>query len=159
MRRSRLKECTRLGAVSLVVQIACIAVLAGVALRFSPASGQDEPSKLRIELNRLEPQGEHCRIYLLVKNGRPEALKSLKVDLFAFDGQGVAHKRLAVELGPISRGKTRVKVFDIVGTVCPVIGSLLLNDVLSCQGETGHFEDCLDHIEATSKQRAVALIK
>lgn len=159
MRRSRLKESTRLVAVGRFIQIACVAGLVGAALLSSPASAQEESSKLRIELNRLEPQGEHCRIYLLVKNGRSEALKSLKVDLFAFDAQGVAHKRLAVELGPISSGKTRVKVFDIVGAPCPVIGSLLLNDVLSCEGETGSWEDCLDHVETSSKQRAVPLIK
>lgn len=141
------------------VQIACGAVLVGGVLGAGLASAQDEAPGIRVELNRLEAQGENCRVYLLVKNERLEALKSFKADLFAFDTGGVAQKRLAVELGPIPRRKTRVKLFDFPGVPCAAIGSVLLNDVLSCEGPAGARDDCLDRVETSSKQGSVALIK
>ena len=55
-----------------------------------PALAQDAKTPIKLQLNRLEPAGEACRTYLLVDNRGP-ALKSLKVDVFAFDGEGVAH--------------------------------------------------------------------
>ncbi len=115
-----------------------------------PAKG----TPLKIELNRLEPAGEACRTYMLVDNGRGPALKSLKVDLFAFDTEGVAQKRLAVELGPVQEKKTVVRLFDFAGLSCPKIGRILLNDVLACEGGEASRETCLERIETATKTPA-----
>lgn len=109
---------------------------------------------LKIELNRLEPAGEACRTYMLVDNSRGSALKSLKVDLFAFDTEGVAQRRLAVELGPIQERKTVVRLFDFPGLSCPKVGRLLLNDVLACEGGDATRETCLERIEPAAKTSA-----
>ncbi|MEE7456363.1 Tat pathway signal protein [Methylorubrum populi] len=109
---------------------------------------------LKIELNRLEPAGEACRTYMLVDNSRGTALKSLKVDLFAFDTEGVAQKRLAVELGPVQEKKTVVRLFDFPGLACPKVGRLLLNDVLACEGGDATRETCLERIEPATKTSA-----
>ncbi len=128
------------------------AILAGVT---GSASAEDaKPAPLRLELNRLEPAGESCRTYLLVDNGRGPALKSLKVDLFAFDTDGVAQKRLAVELGPVQERKTMVRLFDFPALACPKIGRVLLNDVLACEGGDASRETCLERIETDSKTSA-----
>ncbi|MEN3209432.1 Tat pathway signal protein [Methylorubrum populi] len=119
----------------------------------APAAKSDVPP-LKIELNRLEPAGEACRTYMLVDNSRGPALKSLKVDLFAFDTEGVAQKRLAVELGPIQEKKTVVRLFDFAGLACPKIGRLLLNDVLACEGGDATRETCLERIEPATKTSA-----
>ncbi|CAO4142501.1 Tat pathway signal protein [Methylorubrum thiocyanatum] len=119
----------------------------------APAAKSDVPS-LKIELNRLEPAGEACRTYMLVDNSRGPALKSLKVDLFAFDTEGVAQKRLAVELGPVQEKKTVVRLFDFAGLACPKIGRLLLNDVLACEGGDATRETCLERIEPATKTSA-----
>lgn len=119
----------------------------------SPAAKSEAPS-LKIELNRLEPAGDACRTYMLVDNSRGPALKSLKVDLFAFDTEGVAQKRLAVELGPVQEKKTVVRLFDFAGLACPKVGRLLLNDVLACEGGDATRETCLERIEPTSKTSA-----
>lgn len=127
----------------------------------SAAPAQESPkagatgAPLRIELNRLEPAGEACRTYMLVDNGRGPALKSLKVDLFAFDTEGVAQKRLAVELGPVQEKKTVVRLFDFAGLSCPKIGRILLNDVLACEGNAeASRESCLERIETATKTPA-----
>ncbi|MBA8911027.1 hypothetical protein HNR51_000089 [Methylorubrum thiocyanatum] len=119
----------------------------------APAAKSDVPP-LKIELNRLEPAGEACRTYMLVDNSRGPALKSLKVDLFAFDTEGVAQKRLAVELGPVQEKKTVVRLFDFAGLACPKIGRLLLNDVLACEGGDATRETCLERIEPATKTSA-----
>ncbi|MBB5756726.1 hypothetical protein HNR00_001426 [Methylorubrum rhodinum] len=136
-----------------------IAALAGVALALTAtgAGAQESGTKgapLKIELNRLEPAGEACRTYMLVDNGRGPALKSLKVDLFAFDTEGVAQKRLAVELGPVQEKKTVVRLFDFAGLACPKIGRILLNDVLACEGADASRETCLERIETATKTPA-----
>jgi hypothetical protein len=129
-----------------------IAVLGGV---MGAAMAQDaKPLPLKLELNRLEPAGESCRTYLLVDNSRGPALKSLKVDLFAFDTEGVAQKRLAVELGPVPDHKTLVRLFDFPALACPKIGRVLLNDVLACEGADASRETCLERIETDSKTSA-----
>ncbi len=119
----------------------------------APAAKSDVPP-LKIELNRLEPAGEACRTYMLVDNSRGPALKSLKVDLFAFDTEGVAQKRLAVELGPVQEKKTVVRLFDFAGLACPKVGRLLLNDVLACEGGDATRETCLERIEPATKTSA-----
>ncbi|UYW27929.1 Tat pathway signal protein [Methylorubrum extorquens] len=129
------------------------AIPAAMAQDATPPAKSDAPA-LKIELNRLEPAGEACRTYMLVDNSRGPALKSLKVDLFAFDTEGVAQKRLAVELGPVQEKKTVVRLFDFAGLACPKIGRLLLNDVLACEGGDATRETCLERIEPATKTSA-----
>ena len=131
------------------------AFAAGLAL-MGRAEAQETQSAmpLRLELNRLEPNGEACRTYLVIDNSRGTALKSLKVDLFAFDTDGIAQKRLGVELGPIPDRKTVVRLFDFSAIACPKIGRVLLNDVLACEGGQASRESCLERIQTESKTTA-----
>jgi hypothetical protein len=135
-----------------VAGLASLAILTSLAAPVTAQDGKTAPIKL--ELNRLEPAGDACRTYLLVDNSRGPALKSLKVDLFAFDTEGIAQKRLSVELGPVQDRKTMVRLFDFPGIACPKIGRLLLNDVLACEGGEASRETCLDRIETESKTSA-----
>ncbi len=128
-----------------------------VVASIGPALGQE--SSLRVELNRLEPQGDNCRTYLLIDNSKGDALLSLKLDLFALDTDGVAAKRLAVEVGPVPEKKRLIKLFDFAGLACPQVGSILLNDVIACEGSQGPREDCLSAIEPASKAGPVAFVK
>src|SRR5690349_24719227 len=129
--------------------LACLALL----MPFSGAAlAQDNASNsLRIELNRIEAAGESCRTYFLIDNQKGESWKSLKLDLFALDTDGVAAKRLAVEVGPVPRRKTLIKLFDFPGLNCSRFGRVLLNDVLTCEGATSSREDCLSGIETASQ--------
>lgn len=134
-------------------QSLCVAGLA-IGLVGAAAAQEAKAPVLKLELNRLEPAGDACRTYLLVDNSRGPALKSLKVDLFAFDTEGVAQKRLAVELGPVQDRKTMVRLFDFPALACPKIGRVLLNDVLACEGGEASRENCLERIETESKASA-----
>lgn len=130
------------------------ACLALSALLVVSALAQDvaaEKTPLKLQLNKLETAGEACRVTLVVDNSKGTALKSYKVDLFAFDPEGVAQKRVAVELGPLPARKTTVKIFDFPGIACGKVGRVLLNDVLACDGGDAAREACLERTETESK--------
>jgi hypothetical protein len=114
-------------------------------------AGGEKPAPIRLQLNKTDTAGEACRITMVVDNGRGGAMKTFKVDLFAFDAEGIAQKRVAVELGPLPPHKTTVKIFDFPGIACGKIGRILLNDVLACDGGDAAREACLDRTETESK--------
>jgi hypothetical protein len=116
-------------------------------------------SPIRIELNKLEKSGEACRAYLLIDNGKGEALRSLKLDLFALDPDGVIAKRVALEVGPFDAGKTVVKVFEFAGLPCDRLARILLNDVMACDAPDGARTDCLARIETASRAASIGFFK
>jgi hypothetical protein len=131
--------------------MACFALS---ALFVVAALAQETPEKgapLRLQLNKVETAGEACRITMVIDNAKGAGLKSYKVDLFAFDTDGVAQKRVAVELGPLPPRKTTVKIFDFPGIACNKIGRVLLNDVLTCDGGDAGREACLERTETETK--------
>lgn len=64
-----------------------------------------------------------------------------KLDLFARDTVGVGARRLAV--GPVPEKKTLIRLFDFPSLVCLRFGSILLNDVMACDGAAAEPEACL----------------
>ena len=135
-------------------------VLASIAafLVLVTAAARAEDGVLEVELNKLEPNKEACRAYLVLENQVPSAFEALKLDLVMFDPDGIVAKRLAVEAGPLPAGKTRLKVFDVGGLACDRIGRMLLNDVLACKDGTGTRGDCLALI-STSARNGLSFIK
>lgn len=138
---------------------ACLALLLPFSTTALAQDNGSSPSPVRIELNKIEAAGESCRTYFLIDNQKGESWKSLKLDLFALDTDGVAAKRLAVEVGPVPRRKTLIKLFDFPGLNCSRFGRVLLNDVLTCDGATNSREECLSVIETASKIDAVSFVK
>lgn len=121
--------------VRLAASVVCACAL------LSPAAAMADTA-VSVELNKLEPNGEACRAYLLVKNDTDAAFETLKLDLVLFDTDGVVARRLAVETAPLPTGKTSLKVFDIAGQPCGGIGRILLNGILACRDSTGKRTDC-----------------
>jgi hypothetical protein len=126
-------------------------MLASVSGHAQPAASPPAASApVRLELNRLEAEGQNCRVYLLADNSKGEAYRSFKVDLFVLDTDGVAAKRVVLELGPIAAGKTLIRLFDIAGVACTRFGRVLLNDV-TCEAEPGARPNCLADTRTESK--------
>jgi len=113
-----------------------------------------EPGDVAIELNKLEPQGQACRAYVVVTNKSDRDYQSLNLDLVLFRTDGVIGKRFAINLAPISPGKRIVKLFDIDGTPCDQVGSVLINDVLECKTAAGPSDDCLKDIAVSTLTKA-----
>jgi hypothetical protein len=49
-------------------------------------------------------------------------------------------------------------VFDITATMCGVIGSILINDVIHCRDKNGAIAGCIDPL-STSSKLAVLFLK
>jgi hypothetical protein len=131
------------------------AVLAGfggqLMLTTAPARAEPAAGSLAIELNKLEPNGQACRAYLVLKNAGDRQFDSLKLDLVMFDRDGIVAKRLAVQAAPLPAGKTSLKVFDIDGRDCAEIGSILLNDVMACEPQPEGEGGCLGLVAASAR--------
>lgn len=106
---------------------------------------------IALELNKLEPREAACQAFLVMTNGEAKAFESLKLDLVAFDLDGVIIRRLAVEMGPLPADKTIVKSFPIDAVQCDGVGRVLLNGLLACRDESGDREGCVDLIATRSR--------
>lgn len=109
-----------------------------------------DPVALTIELNKLEAQDKGCRAYIVVDNGNATAYQALKLDLVLFQPDGVIGRRFAVDLAPLKGSKRTVKLFDLEGTACDQVGSLLINDIVDCKSDTGSIDSCLAGITVKS---------
>jgi hypothetical protein len=128
---------------------ATVALLALSVLTQNPVYAAEQ--SIHVELNKTEPNGDACRVYMVIENKGERALETLKLDLVLFDTDGIVAKRLAVETAPLPAGKTGLKMFDIANMSCPSLGRMLLNDVLSCSDADGPVADCLASIEPSAK--------
>jgi len=125
-----------------------LCVLSLVLVMASPAAA--EPKALSVELNKLEPQGNGCRAYMVVQNDDDTAYKAFKLDLVLFQQDGVIGRRFAMDLAPLKAKKRSVKLFDLDSIACDKIGNLLINDIVECTSDAGPVENCLTGITVKS---------
>ncbi|PWR23486.1 Tat pathway signal sequence domain protein [Zavarzinia compransoris] len=102
-------------------------------------------------MNKLEPQAEACRAYLVLNNPAGPDITDLKLDLILFNQDQVIERRIAVGLSPLPAGKTTVKLFDIQGQDCARVGSVLINEVMACNSTEGAVPDCTKRIAPSSR--------
>ena len=125
----------------------CAAVLLGVLLpQFVLAA------MLNVELNKLEPRGDACRLYFVFANGTARHFAAFKLDLVLFGRDGVIAKRLAVDAGPLDAHKTSVRLFDLPRVDCAGVARILVNEVLECRVGIEEVSDC--HSQMTVSSRA-----
>ncbi|MFN3868806.1 MAG: hypothetical protein ACK4MF_07060 [Hyphomicrobiaceae bacterium] len=116
-----------------------------------PAAQGAPKDRIGIELNKIEPLANGCRTYLVIDNDGDAAYSALKLDLVLFQSDGVIGRRVALDLAPLRAKKRSVKLFDLDGTKCDDIASLLINDVMDCKmtaagGAAASDPNCLDRI-------------
>lgn len=129
------------------------ALLAFTAFITSPANAAEH--EMKVELNALDAADKGCRITFVVHNSAA-AVDSLKLDLVIFDAEGVIHRRIITELGPVRSGRTNVRIFPL-DSPCPRIGSVLVNDVTACV--PGAPNECLDGLTLASRVKDVRFYK
>ncbi|MGD9503238.1 MAG: hypothetical protein AB7V40_12215 [Methyloceanibacter sp.] len=150
-------EAQPVGTVGKCAGVVALLILASVlsqAVRAEPAATATEPGAIAIELNKLEMQGNQCRAYFVVTNKNAANYKELKLDLVLFRPDGVIGRRFAVDLAPLKPNKRAVKLFELADTACDDVGSFLINEVMSCQTDSGSVEDCFDGIAVSSLAKA-----
>src|SRR5712691_9593550 len=93
-----------------------------------PVFAHAAEQNLLVELNAAETADNRCRLTFLVENKKDTGLDSIKLDLAVFNREGIIHRRMATELGPVRAAKTNVRTFLLDGN-CDQIGSILVNDI------------------------------
>lgn len=122
-------------------------------------SASNEPADLSVELNKLESVDKGCRAYVVVKNSGDTNYQTFKLDLVLFQTDGIIGRRFALDLAPLKPEKRVVKLFDLDGTTCDRIGTLLINDVLECKSDAGSSDNCLARMSVSSRAPNVQLSK
>ena len=114
---------------------------------------------ITLELNRLEPAGDDCRLYMVVGNGEPAALAALQADLVTFAADGIIKGRLAAGLALFVAAKTTVKLFDLPQVGCASIARILLNEMTRCETADGPLADCTRRTTPSSRVAGVDFFK
>jgi hypothetical protein len=146
------------GAISVALLV--LAGVFGQAARAETAATPATPAAaaagatIAIELNKVEMQGNQCRAYFVVTNKNAANYKELKLDLVVFRPDGVIGRRFAVDLAPLKPNRRVVKLFELADTACDDVGSFFINEVTTCQTDSGPVEDCFDGIAVSSLAKA-----
>lgn len=129
-----------------------VLAMAGIgAWAAGPLQAQDGGPPITVELNKLEPADQACRLFLLLHNGSEQAYDALTLELVSFDRDGLIGQRLAVDLAPLRAQKTSVRLFDLPDTDCGQVSRVLLNDVSACSIGGVGVDGCLDRIQISSR--------
>jgi hypothetical protein len=121
-----------------------------------PALAAPAAKTILVELNALETADNRCRLTFLIENKRDSAIDTFKVDFAVFNREGIIHRRLTAELGPVRSEKTNLRSYLVDGA-CDQIGSILVNDITACMpGEPGA---CYDALELSSRAKNVRFYK
>ena len=104
---------------------------------------------LRLELNRVDQQGEACRFDWRITNGSAANIEELTVEFVLFDRQGVNIARMPVPFGALLPDKSYLRSFVLRPFECAPVGELLVNDVTSCVA-AGDI-DCLAAMDVSSR--------
>ena len=103
-------------------------VLAAGDVEGSPAA------LLRLELNRLDQNGEACRFTFLVMNGLPADLAEMSAEIVLFDSKGLVERMTSVNFGVLGKDRTLVKRFDLPALSCAGVSRILVNGIGKCAG-------------------------
>lgn len=104
-----------------------------------------------LELNKTEPDGEGCRIYLLTNNQSGLAFSTFTLEMVLFDKAGVIHRNMGLDIAPLPRDKKRVLAFNVKDTQCGEIGSILVNQIMQCEAEAGATPDCMSLLSLSTR--------
>lgn len=113
-------------------------------------SAQSQSPTLSLELNKLEAQENGCRAYFVVDNTSTTAYQALKLAFVLFGPDAVIVREFALDLAPLQAAKRTVKRFDLDGTGCDKVGTLLVNNVIDCKSDAGPLDNCMSNMALSS---------
>jgi hypothetical protein len=122
------------------------AAAAVMGLLAAPAHGQQTTS-LVLELNALTATEAGCRITFLATNQLGAELTRAAVEVAFFGAGGGIERLVSLDFKTMPAGKTKVLQFDLAGLSCEGVSRVLVNDVVTCEGEGLEPRACLDRLE------------
>lgn len=113
-------------------------------------------SGLSVELNAVAPSQRGCKLTFVAGNDLSQALSKVSFEFVLFDQQGRVERMAVLDFRDLPAGKTKVRQFDLAGTTCEGLGSLLINDAPVCSGDGIEKGACMLGLRTGSKS-SVAL--
>ena len=135
---------------------ALLFLAAGIGVAVPPAWSADEG--ISIELNRLKPVKDACRISLVFTNALPVPVDLLAIETVLFNTDATVERFLVLKSRPLAPKKIRVQQFDVRGVPCERFGKLLLNDVKACKAGELDGPACLDRLQPSSRAENVPFV-
>ena len=65
-------------------------------------------------------------------NGLPQIVSKVSFEFVLFDEKGLVERMAVLDFRDLPAGKTKVRQFDLPGTNCEAVKSLLINDAPVC---------------------------
>ncbi len=140
------------------VMMACLSRFAfsaaAMALSLAGAAVAQEAiaaSALTIELNAIAPSEKGCKLTFVAGNGLQQSLSKVSFQFVLFDQKGLVERMAVLDFRDLPAGKTKVRQFDLPGTKCEAVKSLLINDAPACVGEGIDKGACMTGLKTGSK--------
>lgn len=118
------------------------ASMAGPQVAAAETAGSNISKTVDIELNRLEQNGEACRMTFVAHNGLSSDLESSGFEMVVFDAKGLVKLMTVFDFGALPADKTVVRRFDLPDTGCESVSRILINGAARCKGEGIEASDC-----------------
>ncbi|WEX76673.1 hypothetical protein PYH37_004995 [Sinorhizobium numidicum] len=118
-----------------------------------PAGAQDAAASagLTIELNEIVPSEKGCKLTFVAGNELQKSLSKVSFEFVLFDQKGLVERMAVLDFRDLPAGKTKVRQFDLPGTKCETVKSLLINDAPACVGDGVDKGDCMTGLKTGSK--------
>ncbi|RVJ19933.1 hypothetical protein CN184_20050 [Sinorhizobium medicae] len=109
------------------------------------------PAGLSIELNEIAPSEKGCKLTFVAGNALTRSLSKVSFEFVLFDKKGLVERMAVLDFRDLPAGKTKVRQFDLAGTKCDAVQSLLSNDAPACIGEGVDKGACMTGLKTGSK--------
>jgi len=106
---------------------------------------------LTVEINDLASSDKGCKLTFVAGNGLPQSLSKVSFEFVLFDEKGLVERMAVLDFRDLPAGKTKVRQFDLSGTKCEAVKSLLINDAPVCDGEGVTKDACMKVLKTGSK--------
>ena len=133
------------------MRVLSVVMLAAAAL---PGQLLAQEARLSVELNEVAPSEKGCKLTFVATNGLARSLDKASFEFVLFDGKGLVERMAVLDFRDLPAGKMKVRQFDLAGTKCDQVKSLLINDAPVCEGEGLEKGRCMDGIVTRSKATA-----
>ena len=129
-----------------------LAMVAGFLTSGQGAAAQDPQSgRIGVELNRLEQNGEACRLTFVVSNELGSDLSGSGFEMVIFDANGLVRLMTVFDFGALPAGKTVVKRFELPDTGCGSVSRILVNSATRCIGPGIDASQCAAALTTTNR--------
>ncbi len=109
---------------------------------------------ISLELNNASSTADAgCQLTFVVTNHSQTGLKQIAYQVGVFDAEGIVRRILVMEFGALTRGKTKIALFNLADQQCSNISRIIVNDVAQCTlSENSEAADfCLSGLSTKSR--------